>query len=30
LEYKVLRFENQMVFHHLESVLQEIRGNFKY
>ena len=30
LGYKVLRFENQMVFHHLESVLQEIRDNFKY
>jgi len=29
LGFTVLRFENQMVFQHLESVLQEIKDNFK-
>tara|TARA_R110000796_G_scaffold18693_2_gene56563 strand:- start:678 stop:1043 length:366 start_codon:yes stop_codon:yes gene_type:complete len=27
--YKVIRFENKMVFDHLESVLSEIKDNFK-
>ena len=27
--FKVLRFENKMVFENLESVLQEIKENFK-
>ncbi|MBC8766572.1 endonuclease domain-containing protein [Arenibacter sp. BSSL-BM3] len=27
--YKVIRFENKMVFDHLESVLNEIKDNFK-
>ena len=27
--YKVIRFENKMVFDHLQSVLMEIRDNFK-
>lgn len=27
--YKVIRFENKMVFEHLKSVLTEIKGNFK-
>ncbi|RKN83283.1 endonuclease domain-containing protein [Ulvibacterium marinum] len=29
LNYKVIRFENKMVFDHLTSVLQEIEDNFK-
>jgi len=29
LGYKVIRFENKMVFEHLPSVLQEIKANFK-
>ncbi len=29
LGYHVLRFENKMVFGYLESVLKEIKGNFK-
>lgn len=29
LGFNVLRFENQMVFQHLKSVLGEIKGNFK-
>jgi len=29
LGFKVLRFENQMVFQHLSSVLREIKDNFK-
>ena len=29
LGYHVLRFENKMVFDYLESVLKEIKGNFK-
>ena len=29
LGFKILRFENQMVFQHLDSVLQEIKNNFK-
>ena len=29
LNYKVIRFENKMVFDHLTSVLQEIQDNFK-
>lgn len=29
LGFKVLRFENQMVFQHLDSVLKEIKDNFK-
>lgn len=27
--YQVIRFENKMVFEHLESVLKEIKDNFK-
>lgn len=27
--YKVIRFENKMVFDHLESVLSEIKDKFK-
>lgn len=29
LGYEVIRFENKMVFDNLESVLQEIKNNFK-
>ncbi|MGD1945007.1 MAG: endonuclease domain-containing protein [Croceivirga sp.] len=29
LGYKVIRFENKMVFEHLSSVLQEIKDSFK-
>ena len=29
LGYEVIRFENKMVFDHLESVLREIKDNFK-
>ena len=29
LGYKVIRFQNKMVFDHLESVLREIKDNFK-
>ena len=29
LGYRVIRFENKMVFEHLESVLYEINSNFK-
>jgi len=29
LGFKVLRFENQMVFQYLSSVLREIKDNFK-
>lgn len=28
LGFTVIRFENKMVFNHLESVLKEIRDNF--
>ena len=29
LGFTILRFENQMVFQHLDTVLQEIKDNFK-
>ena len=29
MEYSVLRFENRMIFDHLESVLKEIKDNFR-
>ena len=30
LDYKVIRFENKMVFENLQSVLLEIKDNFKH